>query len=178
MNSAGNGSGTVAVRLNSPDITDFEDLKPLTTADDSPKRNTNVSVPAGDSTEEEYLLRFIYTPAGEITGGVLDIRIPLSKGWAWTEAISEYLNDSWNGGIEPGDVSVSDDGILTATFPEGFGAVKGDDLELTLQIETAPNSHGNQKFTARSKKKNVDGSSIWGVNLRSLLATRYLKTIR
>ena len=136
VNPAANGSGMMMVQFKGgayPDYTDFG-------SDD----NTDLSIPAGSVADDEYHLRFTFTPVGGMAGGMLRLEIPTGSGWGVTEVDAAW--DSSN----TGTVDSSNPRAVVATFPEGFGSAAGDSLEIDLLSVSTPNRHVNYEFTTKS----------------------------
>ena len=122
---------------------DFEG-KNVTSRSGAPS-NTEKSVFAGVTKDDELELTVTYTPDGDMGAGQFEVRLP--SGWS-AETVRSDGNES--------NAELSGD-TVTATLPEDFGSSESDKAIIVLENITVPNRHGDHAFISRSK--NVGGNT-------------------
>ncbi|RKU14344.1 hypothetical protein C6502_00555 [Candidatus Poribacteria bacterium] len=110
------------------------------------KPNTDASVPASLTKDDNRDLIITYTPEGDMIGDKVEAQfeITLPSGWNMeshrASVDDKYVTKSGN--------------TITATLRDRFGENDGDNLEIVLESITTPDDHGNDRFVARSKNAN------------------------
>ena len=150
VDSALSGSGMVMVGYNNDGTDAYNLLMPLAKnkkETDGPEPNSIDSIPAGSVADDNYHLQFTYTPVGDMGGGKLELRIP--NGWTVVDENIDYVLD---GGAATGVRSKNTrTGAWEFELTADFGEKSGDKARIFLKEVGAPNRHGNQPFTVRTK---------------------------
>ena len=110
------------------------------------KPNTDASVPASLTKDDNRDLIITYTPEGDMIGDKVEAQfeIALPSGWNMeghrASVDDKYVTKSGN--------------TITTKLRDRFGENDGDSLEIVLENITTPDDHGNDRFVARSKNAN------------------------